>query len=250
LIDNDLVIKDSCRNYIINQYFAEKEVKQNRDYEVKFIEVGNTKNLSGYGLIKQNFESVTTSKSKKKSKSHYSELIFAGLRQPTKDISIGTYEVLSIFIKRFKVSNIDFCFDGLSELDINENTLNMYRYLFKDYISSFKDTLIEKTSFYINSPTSPTDDADYFKKILVYNKYLKESRYKSLDDDLINWKRLEITVNIKFKYKDFSLDDYIEDMQKVAIKYFKVVSFSYEYLNLQNKLLTDRRTHKNNSLEL
>ena len=82
-----------------------------------------------------------------KEKNFYSEIIFAELRQPTKNISLSTYETLNLFIKRFKVSDLDICFDGLSELDINENTLNMYRYLFKDYISNFKDTLIEKSSF-------------------------------------------------------------------------------------------------------
>lgn len=244
MINNDLVIKDSCRNFIINKYFEEKEIKQNRDYEVKFIEVGNIKNLSGYCLIKTNLESISISKSRKKSKNHYSEVIFAGLRQPTKHISLSTYETLNLFIKRFKVSDLDICFDGLSELEINDNTLNMYRYLFKDYISNFKDTLIEKSSFYINTPSSPLSDTDYFKKILVYDKYLKESRYKNLDDELKNWKRLEITVNIKFKFKDFLLDDYIADMQNIATKYFNTLLFSYEYLELQNKLLTDRRTHK------
>ncbi len=244
MIDNDLVIKGSCKNFIINRYFEEKEIKQNRDYEVKFVEIGNTKNLSGYCLIKTNLESVSISKSKKKKKNFYSEVIFAGLRQPTKEIYLSTYEILSLFIKRFKVNDLDICFDGLSELDINDNTLNMYRYLFKDYISNFKDTLIEKSSFYINTPSSPTADTDYFKKILVYDKYLKESRYKNLDEDLKSWKRLEITANIKFKFKDFILDDYLEDMQNIAKKYFNVLSFSYDYLNLQNNLLTDKRTHK------
>ena len=132
----------------------------------------------------QAIESISISKSRKKSKNHYSEVIFAGLRQPTKNISLSTYEILNLFIKRFKVSDLDICFDGLSELEINDNTLNMYRYLFKDYISNFKDTLIEKSSFYINTPSSPIADTDYFKKILVYEKYLKESRYKNLDDEL------------------------------------------------------------------
>lgn len=244
MIDNDLVIKDNSRNFIINRYFEEKEIKQNRDYEVKFVEVGNIKNLSGYCLIKTNLESISISKNRKKSKNHYSEVIFAGLRQPTKNISLSTYEILNLFIKRFKVSDLDICYDGLSELEINDNTLNMYRYLFKDYISNFKDTLIEKTSFYINTPSSPIADTDYFKKILVYDKYLKESRYKNLDDELKNWKRLEVTVNIKFKFKDFLFDDYLEDMQNIAKKYFNVLSFSYEYLELQSSLLTDRRTHR------
>lgn len=244
MIDNDLVIKDNSKNFIINRYFEEKEIKQNRDYEVKFVEIGNLKNLSGYCLIKSTLESVSISKSRKKQKNFYSEVIFAGLRQPTKNISLSTYETLSLFIKRFKVSDLDVCYDGLSELEINDNTLNMYRFLFKDYISNFKDTLIEKSSFYINTPSSPIADTDYFKKILVYDKYLKESRYKNLDDELKNWKRLEVTVNIKFKFKDFLLDDYLEDMQNIAKKYFNILSFSYEYLELQNKLLVDKRTHK------
>ncbi len=195
-------------------------------------------------MIKQNLESVSNSKSRKKSKSHYIEIVFAGLRQPTKNINMGTYEVLSLFIKRFKVSNIDFYFDGLSELDINQNTLMRYRYIFKDYINSFSDTHLEQTSFYINTPLSPTADADRFKKILVYDKYSKESRYKILDEDLKNWKRLEVTINVNFKFKVFLLDDYLYDMQKLALKYFDVSSFSYNYLNLQRKLLIDRRTHK------
>lgn len=244
MISNDLVIKDSCKNYIINEYFEKKEIKQNRDYDVRFIEIGNIKNLSGYCLIKTNLESVLISKSRKKKKNFYSEVIFAGLRQPTKNISISSYETLSLFIKRFKINDLDVCYDGLSELEINDNTLNMYRYLFKDYISNFKDTLIEKSSFYINTPSSPTADTDYFKKILVYDKYLKESRYKNLDDELKNWKRLEVTVNIKFKFKDFLLDDYLEDMQNIATKYFNVLAFSYDYLHLQNKLLADGRTHR------
>ena len=51
-----------------------------------------------------------------------------------------------------------------------------------------------------------------------------------------------------FKFKDFILDDYLEDMQNIAKKYFNVLSFSYEYIELQNKLLTDKRTHRGISL--
>lgn len=241
-------MRNSCKNYIINEYFERKEITQNSDNDVKFIEIGNTKNLSGYILIKQNYESVTISKRRKKIKSYYCQVVFAGLRQPTKDISIGTYKVLSEFIKRFKVEDMDICFDGLSKLDINKDTLMMYQYLFKDYINSFSDTHMEKTSFYINTPMSPTDDADRFKKILVYDKYQKESRYKNLEKELRNWKRLEVTLNVKFKFKGFNLDDYIEDIKRTAVKYFDTTNFSYEYLDLQKKLLIDKRTHKGKTL--
>ena len=138
MIENDLVIKES-NNYIINKYFK-KEVKQNRDYEVQLIKISNKQNLSSYILIKSNFESISLSKNRKKRKSHYCEVVFAGLRQPTKDISLDTYKILSLFIKRFKVDNVDICFDRLSELEINKNTLIIYQHLFIDYINSFSDT--------------------------------------------------------------------------------------------------------------
>ena len=243
-------MKNSCKNYIINQYFEQKEIFTKNDYDVKYIEIGNTNNLSGYILIKQNFESTTVSKKRKKRKSFYTQVVFAGLRQPTKDISISTYSILSMFIKRFKVDDLDICFDGLSELAINEDTLMMYRFLFKDYISSFSDTHREQTSFYINEPSSPLSDTDKFKKILVYDKFLKESRYKDLSKELQNWKRLEVTLKVQFKMKGFILDDYIEDIKRTALKYFNTSSFSYEYLNMQNKLLTDKRTHNNKNIEL
>lgn len=242
--DYSLELKNDTRNFIINKYFEDKEIKQNRDYDVLFVEIGNTQNLSGYILVKQNFTSVSTSKMRKKSKSHYSEVIFAGLRQPTKEISISTYTTLSFFIKRFKISNMDICYDGLSEVEINKSNLYKLTDIFKEYINSFKDIEIEKTSFYINNPSSRLIDTDKFLKMLVYDKYQKESRYKKLDDELKDWKRLEVTLNIQFKLKGFNLDDYLEDIKTIATRYFKTSSFSYEYLDLQTKLLTDRRTQK------
>lgn len=244
LNDYGLEVKNDTKNFIINSYFETKEVKQNRDYEVKFVEIGNTQNLSGYILIKQNFTSVSTSKSRKKSKSHYSEVIFAGLRQPTKDISVSTYTALSFFVKRFKVSSMDICYDGLSEIEINKTNFYKISDVFKEYISSFKDVKIEQTTFYINEPSNKLSDADRFIKISIYDKYLKESRYKKLEDELKNWKRLEVTLSVCFKLKGFSLNDYLEDIKETAQRYFKTSSFSYEYLDLQKKLLIDKRTHK------
>lgn len=240
----NLVLENDSKNFIINEYFETKEVKQSRDYEVKFVKIGNTQNLSSYILVKHNLESVSISKSRKKSKSHYSEVVFAGLRQPTKEIRIGTYAVLSKFIKRFKISNMDICFDGLSDTDIN--TSNYYKLVneFKEYINSFNDTHIEKTTFYINRPSSKIVDADRFLKITCYDKYKKERRHKELDDELKNWKRLEVKLNVEFKFKGFNLEDYIHDIEITAKRYFSASSFSYEYLSLQCKLLTDMRTHK------
>lgn len=245
---NELKVLSSSRNYLINKYFEQKEIKQNRDFDVKFVEIGNTRNLSGYILIKTNMTSINLSKNSKKSKSYFVEIIFAGLRQPTKSISMNTYKILAIFIKRFKVADIDICCDGINKLSIDKSTFNNHCFLFKDYINGFQDVEIEKTSFYINNPSSPTADADYFKKILLYDKYIKESRYKELDESFKNWKRLEFTLKVQFKLKGFNLDDYIKDIVSISKRYFSVTYFSYEYLNLQIKLLTDKRTHRGKTL--
>ncbi|WP_320035467.1 hypothetical protein [Halarcobacter sp.] len=147
-------------------------------------------------------------------------------------------------MNRFKISDMDICFDGENEAPINKENINQFYYLFQEYINSFSDTNLFYTSFYINAPANVEEDADKFKKILLYDKYFKESKHKKLDDELKNWKRLEVTINVKFKYKGFNLDDYLKDIERMAIRYFNSSSFSYEYLKLQNELLTDRRTHK------
>ncbi len=139
---------------------------------------------------------------------------------------------------------MDICYDGLSEMEISQANFYKISDVFKEYINSFKDVKIEQTTFYINEPLSKLSDADRFIKISVYDKFAKESRYKKLEDELKNWKRLEVTLSVCFKLKGFNLDDYLEDIKETAQRYFKTSSFSYEYLDLQKKLLTDQRTHK------
>ena len=139
---------------------------------------------------------------------------------------------------------MDVCFDGLSEMSINQRNIYKLNDMFSDYINSFNDTKMVTTSFYINTPQSKLSDTDRFIKILVYDKYIKESRYKKLDEEYKDWKRFETTVKVEFKFKGFNLEDYIHDLEVIAKKFFNTSSFSYEYLNLQSKLLTDRRMHK------
>lgn len=244
VIKHSLEIVDECQNHIINNFIDKNEIKKNSDYKIKFIKISNVKNVSAYILIKYNYESFDTAKNRKKAKNFYSEVVFTGLRQPTKNISIDTYKILCLFVNRFKISDMDICFDGENETPINQENINQFYYLFQEYINSFSDTNVFHTSFYINAPVSVKEDTDKFKKILLYNKYLKESKHKKIDDELKNWKRLEVTINVKFKYKGFNLDDYLNDIERMAIQYFNSSCFSYEYLQLQNKLLTDRRTHK------
>jgi len=243
----NLDVKDYSRNFLINQYFEEKEFKSKNDYRINFVEIGNTKNLSGYILLKTNLKSMKLSKQRKKSTTYYVEVIFAGLRQPTKDISIKTYDVLSHFIKRAKVSTIDICCDGSNNRSIDKKLY--YSSVFDEYIGEKTKVKLIGTTFYINSPSSPSADADYFLKIMVYDKYIKESRYKSIDTSLQNWKRLEFRVSINEKLKDNStLEDYAHDVVAIAKEYFSVTSIDSSYFIQQITLLTDRRTHRGKTL--
>ena len=236
-------MKDSSRNYIINQYFYEKEIKQNRDSKVWFVEIGNTNNLSGYIIIKSNEDSISASKKVKQSKMHYVEVIFAGLRQPTKKIHMSTYSVLIEFIKRFKVSYIDVCFDGENRNAIDKKMY--YSHVFRDYVGRYSKEKLVKTTFYINNPYAPNVDADYFIKILVYDKYIKESRYKVLEDTLRHWKRIEFRISVNAMLKDTNgLKDYLDNMASVAKRYFGASSIDDAYYNQQLVWLSDKRTQR------
>jgi hypothetical protein len=234
---------DSIKNELIFQYLA-REIQGKSDYKIEAVKISQSNNLSGYLLIKQNFESVATAKGRKKQKSFYSEVIFTGLRQPSKSIKIETYEIARLFVKRFKVSSLDITFDGLTPLAIHGDNLARLQWLFRDYITMHKTTAIESTTFYINRPRATDSDTDRFIKIKVYDKYLKESRYKKLPDEVRDWKRLEVTIKIDCKFGGMSLDDYILDVLSIAKRLFEFDDFSLDYLLLQIKLLNDKRTHR------
>jgi len=242
-----LNVKDYSRNFLINQYFEEKELKLKNDYKVSFVEIGNTKNLSGYILLKTNRESMKLSKQRKKSKAHYVEVIFAGLRQPTKEIDMRTYEVLSHFIKRAKVSTIDICCDGSNKSSIDKKLY--YSSVFSEYIGKKTKVKLVGTTFYINNPSASSADTDYFLKIMLYDKYIKESRHKLLDTSFKDWKRLEFRVSVNEKLRDSSsLEDYAHDVVNIAKEYFSVTSIDSSYFIQQIGLLTDKRTHRGKTL--
>lgn len=238
-----LEIKDCSKNYIINQYFYEKEIKQNRDIKVWFVEIGNTNNLSGYIIIKSNEDSISASKKVKQSKAHYVEVIFAGLRQPTKKIHLSTYNLLIEFIKRFNISYVDVCFDGENKNAIDSKMY--YSHVFRDYIGKYSRSKLVGTTFYINNPSAPNADADYFIKVMVYDKYIKECRHKVLEDILRHWKRIEFRISINAKLKDTNgLENYLDDMARVAKTYFAISFIDDTYYNQQVVWLTDKRTQK------
>jgi hypothetical protein len=239
-----LEVEKSSSNLIINQHFLEKEIKLKDDRAVKFAKISNVKNISRYILIKNNEESISESKKAKQSKSHYVEVVFAGLRQPSKKIDMQTYKVLSAFIKRFKVAYVDVCFDGKCSVPIDAKMYHTQ--LFNAYEGRKTKSILYGTSFYINAPSAPDKDADYFVKILLYDKYIKESFHKALDDAYRDWKRIEFRVSLDMKFKESeALADYLYSMLPLAKKYFKTDEVDSHYFDKQVRWLTDKRTQGN-----
>ena len=248
LNDNGYVIEDYSKNHIINQYFKDKEIKDD-DYDIKFVKISNVKNISGYMILKFNKKSITSSKKMKKGKYHFVEVVFAGLRQPTKDIHINTYKALNLF-KNKKIATMDICIDGFNDLTISKDTDDKHKYIFSDYFVNDEDIKTFMSSFYINNVSNPNDNADDFDRALVYDKYIKETqRGKKLDDSLKNWKRVEVTVRIGTDIQDKSIDDYILDVLSFADNYFdNLNNFNLDYLENQIGYICDKRKHKGISI--
>ncbi len=234
-------LKDTSENSIINKYFLEKEINLRDDKSVRFAKISSANNLSGYILVKNNIESISASKKMKQAKTHYVEVVFAGLRQPSKKINMETYEVLSHFIKRFKIAYIDVCFDGKCSVPIDRKMY--YTHPFGEYIGHRTKITLCGTTFYINNPTAPNEDADYFMKILLYDKYIKECRHKHLGNIWRDWKRIEFRVSLGMKLNQSNtLADYLYSMIPIAKVYFNTEELESHYFERQINWLTDRRT--------
>lgn len=227
---NNLIIEDKINNIIINDFY-QKEIKSEKNFKVKAIKISNTNNLSGYAIIKINDTSINLSKNSKKRKNWFVEVVFAGLRQPTKKMKKETYMILSKFVKRFKISSIDLCVDGYNHLSLSKENKFELSYIFRDYISNISDLSFYKTSLYINKPLENLDDTDIFKRILVYDKFIKEVKInKNIPNLLEYWKRIEFTIEFKnSKLNEISFDDYIEDITRISKRYFKTDKFDTSY---------------------
>ena len=210
-------------------------VKQDSDESIRLVPIGDQRHISGYIIIRHNTKSIELSAKGKRSKEYKCEVIFTGLRQPTKKVNIDAYRVLYLFVKRFKVSTIDLCVDALLDMDICDNNKYMLRMMFEEYVKYGNDITLYKTSLYVNKPNSPKVDAEHFARILLYDKYAKELSMvnNSLDGKLRKWKRLEVTININAKLKEISLDDYIYDISNMASKCFGIYNWDSKYAQKQ-----------------
>ncbi|MDA7847861.1 hypothetical protein N8972_00015 [Sulfurospirillum sp.] len=238
----------------LNERFKKEILKADRtnqvkkeDYNLDVIEVSKDKSLLGYILIKKNFSSITTSKKQKRSKNHMREIIFTGFNQPSKkphQVHLkASYDVLKAFVYRFRIVSFDISIDGLKNIYIcnkNKYTLNGF---FSEFINSKSLVEVYKTSYYVNNPFTPNPSHRFsLERVLVYDKHLKEGRYKGkpikwdkLKQLPTEWKRLELTIKVNNEKLNISLLDEVVEYSKLLSKSFFGSSF-YDDILLQSQM--------------
>ncbi len=237
------------KNCIINQYLDKTTIEDFKKHSVKYIQISDSRNISAFMIIKQNDYTINASQAKSKNPNYFTQVVITGLRQPTNSdgVDIKTYSALADLIKFKPLDTLDICYDGLKKIDMLEKGAdNIHKYIFRDYFVNNKDVKLFFTTFFINNPSNPIKDVSNFVRAIVYDKYMKETQFKGkiLDDSLKNWKRIEATISVKSKLKDFIIDDYLADALSFADKYFNIDDFSLDYITMQLELMIDKRTHK------
>jgi hypothetical protein len=204
--------------------------------------------LSSYIILYKNInETIKEATKQRKSKDTFALLEIHGLDQPSKNITVNTMKMLSKIIKRkaFKLHSYDLAQDILKHGKVNQKTKESFKKIF------FSDKCInEKNTVYINKTNIPNIGA-----IKYYDKYIKESQNQEIDEDLKEWKRLEVTVVIprdkrKCAFDYFHSVDFQEDLAKVNEVSKKLnIETENNYLNYQLNTLCDTRGLNNKPLE-
>lgn len=201
------------------------------DFELQIVKISKAKSLIGYMLVKKNINSDSYARHIKKKKGAYREIIFTGLHQPTKQTAKehleASYRVIGRFIDKCLNSTIDIALDGLYSPQIDKKALDRLMYM---YFNSTKDTKQYRDSYYINNILSPKSSIFTFKRLIIYDKFLKNGAYE-------NWKRLEITVNISKKLTVSKIDEVLASVSLLAGNYFENSNYHYTSLEKQQKKL-------------
>lgn len=227
---------------------ADKRLKK-EDFNLEVISISQAKSLLGYMLIKKNNKSIFLSKKQKRAKDHKREVIFTGLNQPTNKPHqrhlIASYDVIKQLVARFKVDTIDLSIDGCNSIVISNRTKYLLNNVFSDYINDKSNIQLYQTSYYLNNPINTNNPRFSFDKILVYDKFIKESKKKNriikwdkLKHIHIDWKRLEVTVKITNEKLNISLlDEIVNSISSLSMGYFSDYSLNDTLLTKQKQLL-------------
>jgi len=239
-------IEDSKQRYKADNFKALTQV----------VKLSKGQSISNYMIITKNipllFDYATHHK---KAKDNFCLITFTGLHQPNTKINSEAMKIISTFTKRktFKHVNIDIAIDTQED---KEPIKYSRKEPFKDNLMPYsKNGVIippnGATSLYINNVPHAS-----IGRILYYDKYLKEKNYlkREVDNDLKNWKRLEVTLNFDMTDKNNKgFKSYMESMEFLedfltideVTRLAKIKSYDTDYLIMQINSLLDKRFMNN-----
>ncbi|PAF50441.1 hypothetical protein BKH44_08370 [Helicobacter sp. 13S00477-4] len=232
-------------DYVTQKFKSQKTSNPKHPFCINYINLkrGNKSLSNTILLIYNSMACHNHSKINKKGYEHYVEVVFAGLHQPSKEIDSNLFKILKAFLKRFKVHSIDMAcdFDYQGRLkDLLRQTSTLM-----DYAMKGARIRNEGDSLYINETISTQG----LKRILLYDKYKKQTLYhkENIHPELVDWKRLEITLQIRERFfKWIESDglnggiDLLNDMSmKMGIR--SIVGLEVEVLSKQIRKLKDLR---------
>ena len=187
----------------------------------------------------------------KKAKDSFCLVIFAGLHQPSKKISSEAMEIISKFIKRkaFNLRSIDLAIDTTDDRSVDYKRKGAFKDDLMPY--SEKGVISKGSSLYINDLDHPS-----INRILYYDKYKKQLNQQKeiIDDDLKEWKRLEITLtfDVTQKYNKGFIHyieslNFVDDLYEVGdvAQLAGIKSYLNDYLTYQLNSLLDNRVMNN-----
>jgi len=243
MVKLDLEFENEVSESLIKRFKREIQKGKKVDtniYELQVIKISKAKSIIGYLLVKKNPLSVVTSKKQKRSKDHKRELVFAGLHQPhlktNQEHIKNSFSVIAELIKACKVNSIDFSIDGYANIPIVKHQVSYLDYVFRDYVNHLSRTEHYENSYYINNPISPYNPNFVFERVLVYDKCLKHK----LNGKYLNWKRLEVTVNINQKLSASLLYEIQESVSHLSLCFFNQFKYDDEPLKKQIELMKMR----------
>ncbi|TLD97649.1 hypothetical protein LS71_002605 [Helicobacter jaachi] len=248
-------LRKTTRNAQVDMYVKDKFKSQNPSelkypLNIRYINLKRgVKSLSNTILVLENTKELhELARKHKKKLDYYVMIVFAGLHQPSKDIESYVFSVLAKFLRRFKTYSFDLAMDFESAQEVS--------YKAKEWLSSKllkwsngKIISVGK-SLYANHIL---DSSKYFKlnKILLYDKFHKQRFYhkENIPPELSQWRRLELTFNIKSKFtaliENEGINEAIDVINDIgrAIGACSLVGCNINILSKQVRMLLDLR-HK------
>lgn len=211
-------------------------------FRVRYInfERGN-KSLSNTMIVIENsVELNNLCKERKKRYGTYVKVVFAGLFQPTRAIKPLTMKVLKTFLSKYNIWDMDLAVDILSKDKSSDK--RKFKNAVKGISSDDSKIYTQYSTTYANSCVGKVE------KVLIYDKYIKESIYhkQRLCKALKNWKRIELRVRFRKRFSKITGDEilrYKDMLDDIARNYSDFVLFGvYEKtLNAQIAYLKDGR---------